>query len=467
MEERRKASLTGSDERHNALEILTRMGAVGLENIAKFLSPIQLYEQRDHIFPDEDVREMPDKRFLNWWDITRIDLIKNKSAYGDAELLIYTNFDDAWVQVLFDANDKFVYEDPDGNIVHVPTGKQRVYGLARPYVRPISAERVHESVDDLAQRTAALVAWNQNLPVGLQAKEAFQACLRDLGLAETHMLTDPATSGITGGPGSFLITKQDGIPLTRQDLTFHAELSSTWQVLMKAIDSGVKISFFYRKSPLQGLERKVLDPVCAVLSLKNSAIHVFGCLNNKKESGDPTKLSTYRDPAGVEHLGLYNFKLDRMSDAQLMREASQVTDAQRAELRKYVDDSDGAFIVPKGLEFSCVLRVSRHYNYFFESNSFKRIEPLTEMEAADLGANSGDPCFRVIGTTTEHLINEMIKARGNISILEAPAHCMEMLLEEVRTLQNVLLHGKPCRPGQKSRSGGLIRILGGEWTRLP
>jgi hypothetical protein len=466
MEERRKASLTGSDERHNALEILTKMGAVGPENVDKFLSPIELYDHRDHIFPDEDVREMTDKRFLGWWDTSRIDFIKNKSAYGGAELLIYTRFDHGWVQVSVDGNDKLVYTDPDGKSVQVPAGKQRVYGLARPYVRPISADRVHESVDELAKRTAALVACNQNLPAGLQAREAFQACLRDLGLAETHMLTALTNTGFTGGPGSFLITKQDGVPLTRQDSTFHAELSSTWQVLSDAVASGVKISFLYRKSPLQRLERKVLDPVCAVLSIKNSAIHVYGCLNNKKESGDPAKLSTYRDPAGVEHLGLYNFKLDRMSDAKLTGEASQVTDCQRAELRKYVDDSDGTFIVPKGLEFSCVLRVSRHYTYFFESNSFKRIEPLTAMEATALGATSGDPCFRVIGTTNEHLINEMIKARGNISILEAPAHCLEMLVEELRNLQNVVLHGKPCRPGQKSKSGGLIRILGGAWNRV-
>ncbi len=143
---KQKASFTGCNERHNALLLLSNLGAVGEENLDKFLGTGQLFYQQNMIFSSVEEHFDQEKGFPGWWNSTRIDVIKHsENYYYGAKLLVYDR-----------KTRRRIKYSSEGKFISKETGKTLVYGLEKPYLPIYSPQNNYQLMKEIQENPAKI-----------------------------------------------------------------------------------------------------------------------------------------------------------------------------------------------------------------------------------------------------------------------------------------------------------------------
>lgn len=184
------------------------------------------------------------------------------------------------------------------------------------------------------------------------------------------------------------------------------------------------------KRPGGGERVYVLDPIVVSVVMKHGGVYLTGAVWDEKQNRYWTRSKDSKS------LRVQTCKIDRIVAIHDAGIRSTLTKRQFDEAAMNVRTNDGTFYVPPEDRFDAVIKVSPTYAYYEESVPFRSESAKSKLDQeslAKLGQPPGAACYLIQKTNSEHLINEVVKSRGNIVVL-SPAWAVDMVRDEMERI---------------------------------
>ena len=284
------------------------------------------------------------------------------------------------------------------------------------------------------------------LPSIINLDSAIEQYKLHFGIASSDKQLNPfhVPDGQTGRRMSdFVIYRQESISKIReQDESVQLKAGIIIDSALKGYLSGKMVNVVH------GGKNFLFDLVACTALVKNGAVYLAGVIYNQKKKEHELNAD--------KKLFIRALKIDRIETLQVTEMVSQFTRKALGELAFIVTSNDGAFLTGSEKRIHAVLKVNPNYRYFEESLAFTDARRLSTEELQKIGQPKEASCYLVRNTNDQHLVNEVIKSRGNVIVL-GPSEKAEMVaVEAKRMLEALTLHepigiaqiqGAPRLPG--------------------